>query len=82
MTAAILVSIPIGSFSSVDFSTLWPYILVSLLPSLIGVFCGFKLSRKLSPIALSLFIGIVLIIGGTVATVENFVLHRNYTITH
>jgi uncharacterized membrane protein YfcA len=71
LTALVLVSfsLPFG-FKDVRFIFLWPFLLISLAFSLIGVLVGFFLSKRLSAIALNFLVGIVLILGGALATAE------------
>jgi uncharacterized membrane protein YfcA len=71
LTALVLLSfsMPFG-FDHVDYNKIWPYLLISLLWSILGVFAGVSLSKRLSPVALNFLVGIVLIIGGVMATVE------------
>lgn len=70
LTAAILISIPLGSLTHIDMGNLYPWLLMSLGYSMCGVFLGFFLSTRVSPVALNFLVAACLIVGGILATVE------------
>lgn len=75
LTGLVLLSYSLG-LEPMNYAKLWPYLLVALGFSLVGVVIGFFLSKKLSPIALNFLVGIVLIVGGALATAEVIVFAK------